>query len=345
MLRCQHAESAQRQQIQQSARHDAPDRTAHSCCFCFQRRDHLNQLTPAATWFFAKLAHCLSPVAGLLKNRATKYIWHLPKSGKHSSQLPFRLTLPADEWRDEIMSHILSLIEEQVRSANLRNRPEEHISQPGRYVTKEGVAFGPCLLVSRECGGGGSALAQKAGERLGWNVFDHKIVDEIAQSTHVEQRLVKSVDEHIHSYWEQAWRGILLDDLAEERYFRHLKQIIITLGHQGNVVIVGRGAQFFLPPQGALRVRLVAPLEERVKRVAELTKLPPEQARLKIEQTDKERAFFCSKIFKIDGALPIYYDLIINTGQIDLEGATDLVLMALEKKLGVHLKKVNGSRH
>jgi len=243
------------------------------------------------------------------------------------------------------MSHILSLIEGQVRSANLRNRPEEQHPQPGRYVTKEGAAFGPCLLISRECGAGGSALGQKAGERLGWNVFDHKIVDEIAQSAHVEQHLVKSVDEHIHSYWEHAWRGILLEDLAEERYFKHLQKIIITLGHQGNVVIVGRGAQFFLPPQCALRVRLVAPLEERVKRMAELTKLPPEQTRLKITQTDKERAFYCSKLFKIDGALPIYYDLVINTGQIDLECATELVLAALEKKLGAHLKQANGSRH
>jgi cytidylate kinase len=240
------------------------------------------------------------------------------------------------------MSHILNLIEEQIRSANLRNRPAENRPQPGRFVTKEGAALGPCLLISRECGGGGTVLAQMAGERLGWNVFDSKIVDEIAQSAHVEQRLIKNVDEHIHSYWEQTWRGVLLGDLAEERYFKHLRQILFALASQGNVVIVGRGAQFFFPAQCALRVRLVAPLEERVKRVAESTKLPHDQARLKIDQIDKERAFFCSKIFKIDGALPIYYDLIINTGQIDLRSATELVLAALEMKLGVPLKKPAG---
>ena len=251
--------------------------------------------------------------------------------------------MPADEWRDEIMSHILNLVERQITAANLRNNTAEIVPQPGRYVTENGAAFGPCLLISRECGSGGGILAQRAGERLGWNVFDSKIVDEIAQVARVHQRLVKSVDEHVHSYWEQTWREMLLDDLADEKYFRHLKEIIIALGYQGNVVIVGRGAQYFLPTPCALRVRLIAPLEDRARRVAELDELPVEKARLRAEMIDKERAAFIWKTFRKDVASPANYDLVINTGQIDLLGATDLVLAAMDKKLGVHVKEAGGS--
>jgi len=236
------------------------------------------------------------------------------------------------------MSHILKLIDRQIAMANFRNQLEEAVPQPGRYVAEDGVAFGPCLLVSREFGSGGGLLAQQAGERLGWNVFDNKLVDEIAQSAHVHQHLVQSVDEHVHTHWERTWRDMLLDDLADEKYLRHLRQVVTALGHHGNVVLVGRGSQYFLPAPCALRVRLVAPLEVRAKRVAEHQKLSLEQARLKVEAIDKERAAFIWKVFRKDAGSPLNQDLIINTGEISIENATEIVLGAIEKKLGVPSK-------
>ncbi len=236
------------------------------------------------------------------------------------------------------MSQILRLIEKHIAMSDIRNRLKETVPQPGRYVAEDGAAFGPCLLVSRECGGGGDLLAQQAGERLGWNVFDNKMVDEIAQSARVHQRLVQSVDEHVHSYWERTWRDFLLDDLADEKYLRHLKQVVTALGHLGNVVLVGRGAQFLLPSQCGLRVRLVAPLEARTKRFAEQEKLSLKQARLKVEEIDKERAAFIWKNFRQDAGLPLNHDLIINTGEINIKDTTELVLDAIERKLGVPLK-------
>jgi cytidylate kinase len=237
------------------------------------------------------------------------------------------------------MSQILRLIEKHVAMSDIRNRLEEIAIQPGRYVAEDGVAFGPCLLVSRECGSGGNLLAQQAGERLGWNVFDNKMVDEIAQSARVHEHLVQSVDEHVHSYWERTWRDFLLDDLADEKYLRHLKQVVTALGHHGNVVLVGRGAQFLLPSHCGLRVRLVAPMEARTKRLAEHEKLSMKQARLKVEEIDKERAAFIWKNFRQDVGSPLNHDLIINTSEISIENATGLVLDAIEKKLGVPSKE------
>ena len=249
------------------------------------------------------------------------------------------------EGRTGFMSHILSLIEKQIAMSDIRKRMEEVAPQPGRFVTQNGVAFGPCLLISRECGSGGGLVAQQAGERLGWNVFDSGIIDKIAQAAHVHQRLVQSVDEHVHSHLEQTLREFFLDDLADERYLRHLKELVTTLGHQGNVVIVGRGAQYFLPSQCALRVRLVAPLETRMKRLVEHTKLSPEQARAKIEEVDSERAAFVWKIFRKDVGSPLNQDMIINTGEISIENATELVLVAIEKKFCVRLDELLHTNH
>ena len=208
-------------------------------------------------------------------------------------------------------------------------------SRPGQYVAEDGTAFGPCLLISREIGSGGELAARQASEALGWNVFDSRIVDEIARSAHVHQRLVHSVDERLRSRWERAWREFLPDDLADEKYLRHLKEVLMALAHHGNVIIVGRGAQYFLPPQCAVRASFVAPLDARVKRVAELAKSTLEEARAKVEEVDKLRAEFICKIFKKDVNSPLNQDITINTDEISIEGAVKIILAALKEKLGV----------
>ncbi|MGC9944617.1 MAG: cytidylate kinase-like family protein [Verrucomicrobiota bacterium] len=236
----------------------------------------------------------------------------------------------------------LKLVERQIAMAEIRHRCEAISAQPGRYVTEDGIGFGPYLLVSRECGAGGSLLAQMAGDRLGWNVFDSKIVNEIAQAAHVHNRLVQSVDEHIHSIWEQTWREFLLEELPDKRYLRHLRQVVLTLGHLGDVVLVGRGAQYFLPAPGGLRVRLVGPLEARIQRVAHLDNISIDLARAKVKEVDAERAAFIWKVFKKDVSSPLNHDIVINTGEINFEIATQIVLDLLQKKLGVKLPQKPG---
>lgn len=230
----------------------------------------------------------------------------------------------------------LKLIEKQVAMAELRNRMNEKLPlPPGRYVTPGGVAFGPCVLISRECGSGSSLLAEKLGAELGWNVFDSRIVDEIAKAAHVHQRLVASVDERLHSHWEQTWRELLLDELSDEQYLHHLGEVVTALGHQGNVVIVGRGAQYFLPHECSLRVRLVAPLEFRAQRIAEQENLTLAEARVKVRQVDSKRSAFLWKVFRKDAGAPLNHDVVINTGGISIETATRILLVALQGKLGV----------
>jgi cytidylate kinase len=234
------------------------------------------------------------------------------------------------------MMPIIKLVEKQLAMSDLRDRVKENAPlPPGRYLGADGIVFGPCVLISRAYGSGSPDFAEKIGAELGWNVFDSKIVGEIAKAAQVHQRLVQSVDESVHSHWEQTWRELLLDELSDKKYLEHLVQIVTALGHQGHVVIVGRGSQFLLPPQCALRVRLVAPLEDRVRRVAETEEISPGQARVRIKQADSRRAAFIWKVFKKDIRAPLNHDLILNTGALRIESAARIALAALQEKLGV----------
>jgi cytidylate kinase len=195
------------------------------------------------------------------------------------------------------------------------------------------------LLISREKGAGGSAVAQLAGKRLGWQVFDKEIVDAIAQEAHVRRELIESLDERDRTTIQDAVARLLDPQPMETAgYLAHLHQILLTLGHQGDVVIVGRGAEYVLPSQFGLRARMVAPVEVRVRRIASEGDLSLKAARVEVESSDHERRTLARRHFQQDVGNPLNQDLTVNTAELTVEAATEVVLAAVQRKLAVQSK-------
>jgi cytidylate kinase len=199
------------------------------------------------------------------------------------------------------------------------------------------------LIISREKGAGGNAVARLVGKRLGWQVFNNEIVDEIAQKAHVRRRLIESLDERdratIQDTIQEAIDQLLNpEEIGTSDYLGYLKQVVLTLGHQGDVIIVGHGAQFILPGQFGLSVRMVAPIEARIRRIADKARPSLAAARVEVERIDRERVKLIRRHFGHDVTDPLSHDLIINTAAISVEAAAEIVLTALQRKLGVQLK-------
>lgn len=227
------------------------------------------------------------------------------------------------------------LIERQVRSWELRLQQGKESERPGRG--RCGVFyFGPYLLISRERGAGARAAAALITKRLNWPVFDREIVNEIAQRAKIRRQLIESLDERGQNALEEFIRDILeRDAIAPSEYLYHLKEVLLTLGHQGEVIIVGRGAEHVLPRQFGLFVCMVAPIEARIERISRDLGMTPEAARAHIEQVDKEREKFIRSHFQRCPGIPTDYDIIINTGHLTPERAAEIMLTALQQKLGV----------
>ncbi len=243
------------------------------------------------------------------------------------------------------MIDIEDYIKKQIAAFQANELLEKREHRPGRG--EEGnLSYGPYLLISREKGAGGNSIAQHVGRRLGWQVFDDKIVDEIAQKAHVGRELIESLDER-----DQATiRGIigqLLDPrkIGTSDYLVYLKQVVLTLGHQGDVVIVGHAAQFILPSRFGLNVRAIAPIEARLRRIADKTRLSLDAARVEVERTDRERVRLVRRNFGGQNVVdPLSHDLTINTAAINIEAAAEIVLTALQRKLGVQIKETGQNK-
>jgi cytidylate kinase len=84
---------------------------------------------------------------------------------------------------------------------------------------------------------------------------------------------------------------------------------------------------------------MVAPIETRIQRIADKARLSVDAARVEVERIDRERVKAVHRHFGYDVNDPLSHDLIINTAAINVEAAAEIVIKALERKLGVKIKE------
>ena len=217
------------------------------------------------------------------------------------------------------MKSIPRIIEEQVQ--------RWQILQKEGTVEKEGVSI---VTVSREPGSGGRIVAGRLAETLGIDIFHQEVINEMAKSADVSEKLIETLDERGLSTLEH-WISSLVHDrhLWPDRYMQHLMKVIGTIGRHGRAVVVGRGANFILPPQKRFSVRIVAPQTWRINNVAQEFDLSSEDAKRRVMQTESDRRGFIRKYFNADITDPTNYDLVINTATLNVDDAVKVISSAL----------------
>ncbi|MCC6417134.1 MAG: cytidylate kinase-like family protein [Gemmataceae bacterium] len=215
------------------------------------------------------------------------------------------------------------------KHAEYLDRAQRHW-QARREAQARGERRAPVVAVSREAGTSGTAIAREVGNRLNWPVYDQELLQHIARETGLRADLLKSVDERHKGWLTEAIESFAaVPQLSEAAYAHHLLQTILSLGAHGACVIVGRGAAQILPPDRALRVRLVGRIEDRVVAAAKHLGLSPQEARRWIEQTDHDRVRFIRDHFLKDPVPPDEYDLILSTSRWTIPECATLIIHAV----------------
>jgi cytidylate kinase len=120
--------------------------------------------------------------------------------------------------------------------------------------------------------------------------------------------------------------------MSSKEYVGALMRVVHTIHEHGRAVIIGRGVQFIVGADAALRVRVVRPFAERAQSFAREHAMSLEAARARITEIDHERVSFINDAFRRDVKDPTAYDLIVNTGTLSLDQAADTVIAAYHAK-------------
>ncbi|MGD9058379.1 MAG: cytidylate kinase-like family protein [Desulfobacterales bacterium] len=217
------------------------------------------------------------------------------------------------------MKSIPKIIEEQMNRWQITRKKE--------VPEKEGVSI---VTLSREPGSGGRIIAGRLAEKLSIDIFHQEVIHQIAESADVSATVLETLDERGLNTLEH-WISSLVHErhLWPDRYMQHLMKVIGTIGSHGRAVIVGRGANFILPPEKRFAVRIVAPQAWRIENVSKEFDISLEEARRRVLRTDSDRRAFIRKYFNADIADPTNYDLVINTNTLKLDDAVNVISAAL----------------
>jgi cytidylate kinase len=187
------------------------------------------------------------------------------------------------------------------------------------------------VAIAREAGAPGTSVAIEVGKRLGWPVYDHQLLEKIAQEMGLRTQLLESVDEKRKSWLLECVEGFVsAQNVSELAYVRHLVQTILSLGTHGDCIIVGRGGAQILPRESTLRARLVGDLDDRIAAAGSRLNLSKDKAAKWVADTDRERQTFVKDHFLKDPADPHNFDLVLNTSRFSLSDCADFILQGLK---------------
>jgi len=224
------------------------------------------------------------------------------------------------------LPNVEAILERQARLWEMRRRMDQQ-GGAGESV-KQRESGGPWITVSRQLGSGGTELAQRLGVELGWEVYDREILETIASHTHTRQAVLSRLDERAVGPMIEYIRRLLDPEIpGQTDFLQEMLRVIWGLARKGNAIIVGRGANWFLDPRSGLRLRVVAPFDVRAARVARDDK--------RVRQNDERQSGFVHKVFGEDIDDPLGYDLVINTGAVDLSSAVRAAIAALRPRVPV----------
>jgi cytidylate kinase len=220
---------------------------------------------------------------------------------------------------------VAELVDAQVRAWEIESKRPPPIAAAPRPRP-------PCVTIARELGAGGGEIGIVLADALGFRVWDREIVHSIAEESGLRESLLATLDEHDRSSLGEFLATLSGRDEVAFAYASRLGAVLRTVAKHGKAVLIGRGAQVLVPRERALHLRVIAPLELRVKAVSARLDIDEAAAEDLVTRTDRDRRTFHMRHFGIDVADPSLYDVVINRSALSIAGAATIAAAAYHER-------------
>jgi CMP/dCMP kinase len=207
-----------------------------------------------------------------------------------------------------------------------------------------------------QIGSGGFEIARLVAEQLNYRYYDWEVTSEAAKQAGVSAGVV-AASEHAPSLLERIMDRLMstgvyddevsigrlsattmstaIQSLSSRQYRELIEQVVRQLADAGSAVIVGHASQVVLAGRsGVLKVLICGSPARRVERLAVEDGLSLQEASNAVHSSDKERGSFFKQTYGADLLGASLYDVVVNTDQVALEGAVDLIIKAAESVRG-----------
>lgn len=184
----------------------------------------------------------------------------------------------------------------------------------------------PVITISRGSLSGGELLAEHLRSKLGFRVISREVIVEAANRYGVSEAKLAE---------EMRKPPGLLERLthAKDRYVLAVQAALAEMVRTGDVIYHGLCGQLLLRGLSSLvTVRLIAPLEYRVRQAMIELDCTREKALQHIASVDEQRSRWVHHIYGVDWADPARYDIVLNLEHVDIDTAAEVVAALVRRR-------------
>ena len=205
----------------------------------------------------------------------------------------------------------------------------------------------PVITISRMFGSGGSEVAARVADGLGWTLLDNALVERVAMRLGRTPIEVQAIEERVPSLAERLADALALGSPeivspslsaplppTEERLLEVTERVIDDAIARGPVVLVGRGAQSYLAQRtDTLHVFCYAPRSALVARVVQRDGITQEEAGHRVDEMNKRREQYVRRYWQRAWHAPENYHVCLNTEWLGIDGSAQLILQIAREHL------------
>lgn len=202
------------------------------------------------------------------------------------------------------------------------------------------------ITIAREYGSGGHLLGEMLSKELGIKLYDKEFIHLVAEKSGINEQYIKKNEQSIPSFWlkcilgknsEQSLeRSLSSDDVL----FVAESKIIQELAEKGPCIIVGRCADFVLRDYpNLIKVFCYSDLKSACVRCVQEYGVSEEKAESEIKRINHNRIAHYEYYTGEKWGEPHHYNLMINTGSIDLSIACNLIKSIYKNRIKENLSK------
>jgi len=182
------------------------------------------------------------------------------------------------------------------------------------------------ITISRGSLSMGTILAEKVARALDYECVSREaIIKESACEYGLEKEELTIAMEKPPTFWERFTHGRRL-------YLAVMRAALLDRACSGKLVYHGLSGHFLLKGiKCVLKVRLIAPMDMRIRAAMEEKQLKREDAEYHIRDVDEKRSRWTKYLYGVDWRDPYQFDLIINLETMTLSTAKELICQTIKR--------------
>jgi len=202
------------------------------------------------------------------------------------------------------------------------------------------------ITISRQYGAGGSEVARRVADALGWRLVDNELLERVAARAGISPEDMAGIEERTPSFIERLARVLAtstpelfppatgtVPELSEATLVRITEAVVEETARDGRAVLVGRAAPAVLARErDALHIKLVASRLFRARVTAERLGVDLKEAERVMQQTDAQRERYHREHYARDWADPVGYDMVLNTERLGYDGAAAVIVSEARRR-------------